>query len=213
MIRIVITGLGLLLVLPGRAQTFAEWFKQNSTRLKYYARQVAALQLYAGELEKEIQVSDAGLAAISGSKQGEYALHQGYYASLETINSAVAQMPEVAEIGYLQTAIMQRFSTALSRYQSDGVLGADRVASMEQAYDAVVRASAEDVETLAGVFTANNWQMTDDQRMGRIRELDAAMRLRYAFTIAFTDRADLLELEIAAEGGEIGTVKGFYSGQ
>lgn len=213
MIRIVIAGLGLLLVFPGRAQTFAEWFKQNSTRLKYYARQVAALQVYAAELEKELQVSDAGLMAISGSKQGEYDLHQGYYASLESVNPAVAQMPEVAEIRDLQAAIVQRFSTALNRYRSDGVLGADRVATVEQTYSAVLQAGSSDVTALAAVLTPNNWQMTDDQRIARIRELDAAMRQRYAFTLAYTDRADLLELEMAAEGGEIGTVKGLYGGQ
>lgn len=213
MIRMVIAGLGLLLVLPGRAQTFAEWFKQNSTRLKYYARQIAALQIYAGELEKELQVSDAGLTAISGSKQGEYDLHQGYYASLEDINPAVGQMPEVAEIRDLQAAIMQRFSMALSRYRSDGVLGADRVATVEQAYSAVLQACSSDVAALAAVLTTGNWQMTDDQRIARIRGLDAAMRQRYAFTMAFTGRADLLELEIATESGEIGTVNGLYGGQ
>jgi hypothetical protein len=213
MIRIVTAGLGLLLVLPGRAQTFTEWFKQNSTRLKYYARQVAALQVYAGELEKELQVSDAGLTAISGSKQGEYDLHDGYYASLENINPALGQMPEVAEIRDLQAAIVQRFSTALNRYRSDGVLGADRVASVEQAYSAVLQAGSSDVTALAAVLTPNNWQMTDDQRIARIRELDTAMRQRYAFTLAYTDRADLLELEMATEGGEIGTVNGLYGGQ
>jgi len=213
MLRIVIACFGLLLVLPGRAQTFAEWFNQNSTRLKYYARQIAALQIYAGELEKELQVSDAGLMAISGSKQGEYDLHQGYYGSLESIDPAVGQMPEVAEIRDLQAAIVQRFSTALIRYRSDGVLGADRVASVEQAYSSVLQAGSSDVAALAAVLTPNSWQMTDDQRIARIRELDAAMRLRYAFTLAFTDQADLLELDMAAERGLIGTIKGLYGGQ
>ena len=204
--------LGLLLTVSVRAQTFAEWFKQNSTRLKYYARQVEALQVFAGELEKELEVSDAGLTTISGSKQGEYQLHQSYYASLAEINPAVGQMPEVAEIRNLQAAIVQRFSGALVRYRSDGVLGPDRLVSVEQVYATVVKTGSDDLETLAGVLTAGNWQMTDDQRMGRVRELDAAMRQRYAFTLAFTDRTDLLELEIAAEGGDIGTVKGLYGG-
>lgn len=202
--------LGLFLVSRIQAQTFAEWFKQNSTRLKYYAQQVAALQVYAGELVKEYQVTDAGLTGISGSKQGEYDLHQGYYASLESVNPAVAQMPEVAEIGDIQGAIVQRFSTALSRYRSDGVLGADRVAFVEQAYGAILQGCADDVKALATVLAADNWQMTDDQRIARIRELDAEMRQRYAFTLAFTDRADLLEGEMAAEGGDIGALKGLY---
>ena len=200
----------LLVGLPGRAQTFAEWFKQNSTRLKYYAQQVEALQLYLGQLEKGYQVSDAGLATISGCKQGEFDLHQGYYASLGEINPAVGWSDEVTEITALQTAIIQRFTDALTRYRADGVLSADRLGYMAQVYSTVLQAGLVDEEALAGVLKAGNWQMTDDQRLGRIRALDAAMKDRYAFTLAFTDRADLLERQQVAEGANIGSVMGLY---
>lgn len=208
--QIAIGLLGLFLVLPGHAQTFAEWFKQNSTRLKYYAQQIAALQLYLGEMEKGYQVSDTGLATISGSKQGEFDLHQNYYASLENVNPAVRESDEVSEINTLDGAIVQRFSTALARYRNDGLLGTDRLAYVQQVYTAVLQACLVDEETLAGVLKTGNWQMTDDQRLGRIRELDASMRNRYSFTLAITDRTDLLERQQAAEGADIATVMGLY---
>jgi hypothetical protein len=200
----------LFMALPARAQTFSEWFKQNSTRLRYYASQIAALQTYLGEMERGYQVSNAGLATISGSKQGEFGLHQDYYASLGDINPVLGKLGEAAEIGVLQAAIIERFSNALTRYRNDGLLGAERLTYLGEVYSTVLQAGLADVATLTDVLTANHWQMTDDQRMGRIRELDAAMLDRYSFTLAFTDRADLLERQQVAEDTDIKAVMGLY---
>jgi hypothetical protein len=209
--RYVVWGwLALSAMSPARAQTFAEWFKQNSTRLKYYSEQIAALQVYSGEVEKEYSISDAGLSSISENKQGEFDLHQGYYASLGEINPAVRESDEVTEITALQTAIIQRFTDALTRYRADGVLSADRLAYIAEVYSTVLQAGLADEETLSEVLKAGNWQMTDDQRLGRIRHLEAAMKDRYAFTLAFIDRADLLERQQVTEGADIGTAMGLY---
>ena len=208
----VICILGLVVSLVGRAQTFAEWFKQSSTRLKYYSQQIAALQVYVGELSKEFQISGEGLGAISDSKQAELNLHQDYYASLENIDPVVAGMGEVGEIGALQAAIIQRLSNALTRYRNDGLLGADGLAYIGQVYSAVLQAGVEDVETLTAVLTANDWQMTDGQRIAGIRELDVAMRRRYEFAIDFTDRVDVLERHRASEYVDIKAALGLYGG-
>jgi hypothetical protein len=122
----------------------------------------------------------------------------------------VAAMGEVSEIGALQVAIIQRFSAALTRYRNDGLLGPERLAYMSQIYSAVLQACLVDVETLAEVLKVGNWQMTDDQRVGRIKDLDASMRSRYSFTLDFTDRADLLERQQAAASAEITTLKDLY---
>ena len=207
---VLLVGIWLLPVLPSRAQTFAEWFQQNSTRLQYYAKQIVALQLYLGEVGKGFQISNAGLGDIGSSKQGEFDLHNGYYTSLVEVNPDIGGSAEVTEIATLQAAIIQRFTDALARYRRDGILSADRVAYMAQVYSAVLQAGQADVETLTAVLTDHEWQMTDDQRMGRIRQLDAAMKDRYAFTLAFTDGADMLERGEAWEGTDVGTVKGLY---
>src|SRR5579859_6855444 len=209
--RYVILGcLGLLLVFTSRAQTFSEWFRQNSTRLKYYAKQIAALQVYLGELKKGYQISDGGLGSISDSKQEEYNSHNTYYASLREISPSLGQLGEVAEIAALQLAIMQRFTEALARYRRDGMLGADRLAYIGRVYSTLLLAGLADVQTLAEMLTAHDCQMTDDQRMGRIRELDAALRDRYAFTLSFTDGTDMLERQLVVERAGVGTVKALY---
>lgn len=208
--RMVLGCLGLLLALPGRTQTFAEWFKQNSTRLKYYAKQIAALEVYLGQLQKGYQISDVGLGAIVDSKRGEFDLHTGYYASFEEINPALGKLGEVAEIAAMQAAIIQRFTDALARYRRDGLLGADRLAYIGQVYSNLLEAGLADAEVLLDVLTADNWQMTDDQRMSKIREVEAAMRERHSFTLAFTNRTDMLERQLVAERTDMGTVRALY---
>src|ERR1700761_5045376 len=99
---------GLLMVVTGRAQTFAEWFQQNSTRLKYYGQQIAELQIWLDELNKGCGIAGNGLGSINSSKQGEYDLHGAYYASLGAINPAVGQLGKVAEMVELQAAIVKR---------------------------------------------------------------------------------------------------------
>jgi len=197
-------------MLQGRAQNFAEWFKQNSTRLKYYARQITALQGWLGTLQKEYQIAGEGLGAIGDSKQGEFTLHNNYYASLGQINPSLAQLGEVAEIAALQAAIIRRFTDALVRYRTVGLLGSDRLVFIGTVYTNLLKAGLSDVAVLSGVLTADKWQMTDDQRMARIRAIDETMRDRYSFALAFTDRLDLLEGQLLGERAGVETVKAFY---
>jgi hypothetical protein len=56
------------MIVSGRAQTFAEWFQQNSTRLKYYGQQIAELEVWLQELKKGYSIADAGIGSINGSK-------------------------------------------------------------------------------------------------------------------------------------------------
>jgi hypothetical protein len=207
---ILIGCLALLMMVPGHAQTFAEWFQQNSTRLKYYGQQIAELEVWLQELKKGYSITDAGIGSINGSKQGEYDLHGAYYSSLMAINPAVGQLGEVAEIVELQAAIIKRFTDALSGYRANGRFGADYLNYIQNVYGNILQAGVSDVAVLTDLLTGGELQLTDDQRMSRIVELDAGMRDRYRFTLAFTDRADLLGTQVAAQQSDIGAVRGIY---
>ena len=206
-----LTGCLLLsAVMPAKAQTFAEWFQQNSTRLKYYGQQIAELEVWLQELNKGYSIVDAALGSINGSKQGEYELHGAYYSSLGAVNPAVGQLGEVAEIAALQAAIIKRFTDALSRYRAGGRFGADYLGYIQDVYGNILQAGISDVAVLTDLLTGGDLQLTDDQRMSRIVELDAGMRDRYRFTLAFTDRADLFGTQAAAQQAGIGAVRGIY---
>jgi hypothetical protein len=74
----------------------------------------------------------------------------------------------------------------------------------------VLEAGLADAAALAELLTPDKLNLTDDQRMGRIRDLDSGTRDRYAFTLAFTDRTDVLQQQAAGEAVDVGVVKGLY---
>ncbi|MDO6431565.1 hypothetical protein Q4E93_13250 [Flavitalea sp. BT771] len=199
-------GLGFV----GNAQTFAEWFKQNSTRRKYYGKQIAALQMYIGQVEKGYQLVESGLGTIRDIKSGEYNMHNAFYTALGEINPSIRNLAEVIEIAALQVAIVERFTGVLARYGEDSHGHSDQVAYLSEVYTSVLNAGLADVNALLDILTVNKLQLSDDQRAGRIRNLDTAMRDRYAFTMVFTDQADLLARERQAERANLGVVKGLY---
>jgi hypothetical protein len=203
---VVLVGMGL----AGRAQTFDEWFEQNSTRKKYNEEQIAAWQVYIGVLEKGYSIVESGLGTIRGIKTGEFNLHSAFYTSLETVSPVVANMGEVAEIAALQAAIVKRFTAALARYRETGGLTGGEVAYISEVYAEILKEGLADVSALSDILTSGTLQLSDDQRMDRVQVLDDHMRARYLATLAITDQADELSMVRTAQGVDVETLKAIY---
>ena len=205
-----VTAFCLAGALSGRAQTSAEWLDQNATRNKYDEEQIAALGTSLIVMEKGYSIVESGLSTIKGIKAGEFNLHSNFYASLESINPAIGNMGEIAEIVALQLATAERVNMALTRYRQNGSMGTDEVTAVSQVLQGVVNAGISDVSTLIQIITAGKFQMTDDQRIGYIRELDASARARYALAAGVTDHADVVSLQRKAEMAQAATIMGLY---
>jgi hypothetical protein len=206
-----IIGIACLLAAAScRAQLLGGFFEQNATRKQDNEQQVAALGAFITVSEKGYRIVESGLSTIKGIKSGEFDLHSTFYSSLKSINPSIGNMGEVAEIIALQAATAERVSAALSRYRQNGGLGVDELTAVGQVFQAVVNVGTADVNMLIQLLTAGVLQMTDDQRIAGIRELDAAARTRYGQTSEITDQADLLCLQRQTEAARIGTVRGLY---
>lgn len=202
--------LWVLFSLSCRAQLLGGFFDQNATRKQENEQQITALGTFITVAEKGYGIVESGLSTIKGLKTGEFNLHSSFYSSLSSVNPAIGNMGEVAEIVALQVATVERVNAALSRYRAAGVLGSDEVTAVSQVLQVILNAAISDVGMLIQIVTPGKLQMTDDQRMGRIRELDASARTRYATVAGVTDQADLLSLQRQAETADIGTVQGLY---
>jgi hypothetical protein len=196
--------------LSGGAQTSAEWFDQNATRKQYNEQQIAELGTFIMVMGKGYSMVESGLATIKGIKAGEFNLHSNFYASLESINPAIGNMGEIAEIIALQLATAERVNAALTRYRQNGLIGTDEVTAVSQVLQGVVNAGISDVNTLVQIITAGKFQLTDDQRMGFIRSLDASAKARYALAAGVTDQADVVSLQRQAEMTQAATVMELY---
>ena len=199
-----------LMALAGRAQTYDEWFEQTSTRKQYDEQQIGALGTFLSAAGQGYTIMESGLSTISGLKSGEYNLHNNFYSSLVQVNPVLGRMGEVAEILALQVGIVNRLNAALSRYRGSGAMNTGEIAYWGQVYQAVISAGIADVTVLTQILTADQLKMTDDQRMGRIRELDVSMRERYVTAAGMTDQGDMLCQQRMAQQAQIGTVRGLY---
>jgi len=196
--------------IPGRAQTSAEWFDQNATRKQYDQQQIAALGTFITVAEKGYSIVESGLNTIKGIKAGEFNLHSNFYASLASINPAIGNMGEIAEIATLQLATAERVNAALARYRHTASLGTAEATAVARVLQAVVNAGNSDLNTLVQILTPGRLQMTDDQRMGYIRDLDTSARTRYALAAGVTDQADVLSLQRQAEMAQVTTIMELY---
>ena len=208
--RAILSALAGLLMMPVNAQTFAEWFEQSNTRLKYSAAQVVSLQGYLGQLENGFQIASSGLGNIGNLKNDEFTMHTTYYSSLGTVNPALAAMSEVTEITTLQLEIAGRLETAVARYRTDGLLSGDQLALMARLLNTIIREGIQELTALAELLTNDRLELSDDQRASRVLAIHASTKERYAFTLWLTDKVDLFEQQKNADLQWLGAVKGLY---
>jgi len=194
----------------GRAQTFAEWFQQNRTRLKYYAEQVAALQAYLQQVKQGFQIASSGLGNIGRVKSDEFWMHSTNYSGLTRVDPAVLSMAEVTEIGALASANLKRMESALDRYRNDGVLSADQVSTIRDVFKVVMREELQELKMLVTLLTSDGLQLTDGERVSRVLAIQSSMRDWYGFVLSMTGKIDLLERQMSDALVQMGTLKGIY---
>jgi hypothetical protein len=125
------TGILLLLVAcwitHSQAQTFAEWFKQKKTQIKYLGQQIASLQVYAGYLEKGYQIANKGLTTIGDINNREFNLHQDYFGSLKSVNPSIAKDARITAIIAMQVSIVQQYKKCYGQVQQSSLFNSSEV--------------------------------------------------------------------------------------
>jgi hypothetical protein len=69
----------------------AQLFQQQSTQQQLLVQQLAALKAYASTARQGYQGLSRGLTTIKDITQGEWSLHQAFFAALANINPQILQ--------------------------------------------------------------------------------------------------------------------------
>ena len=174
------------------AQTFAEWFSQKKTQIKYLINQIAACQVYAGYLEKGYDIAQKGLATIYDIKKGEFDLHTAFFSSLKSVNPKIKSYSKVADIISYESAIIKEFKQ-IQKFNDSYFNGV---------YSNMARECDQSLDELINVITDDRFEMTDDERIKRIDTIWLDMKDKYAFTKAFTSEANLFFAQKQFESNE-----------
>lgn len=196
----------ILVSAEGKAQTFAEWFSQGKTQLKYLVQQITALEAFESSTRQCYNMLHSEWTTIGNFKNGEFGLHQSYNTSLSQVNPAVKNSVNVADIQSEQQSIISQFN----------VIGnLNGLTAKEQSYVSLVtqnirNACNADLEELQKVLSNGQFQMSDDERIRRINQLTGAIKDKYLFTCHFTAQVKILALQRTQENNQLQTERGLY---
>ena len=176
----------LLYIQIVQAQTWAEWLRQNSTQKKYLLQQIAALQVYAGYLEKGYAITRNGLSTIQQLRQGEVNLHKTYFTSLLGVNPIIKKYTAVTGIITLQKDILKECRQALQQFRNSHQFTETEMAYLKEVCYKLIAACANDLHTLSMLLAKGYFQLKDNERLAAIEGLHASMEdnlifIRYFF--------------------------------
>ncbi len=208
--KVLLCGLILLLLTAtaaqSKAQTFAEWFSQKKTLIKYLTQQIAALESVESDVKKGYSIATGGLGNIGSITGAEYQLHQNYFSSLKAVNPAVKNDPDLAAISGYTQAISTNFN---SLSNLNGLDDATRT-YVRQVTDQVLQDCNEELDQLKPVVSDGQIQMTDQERLTKLHEIYGRIKDNYVFTQHFCNTVKILQQQKSQDAQNTQTLKQYY---
>lgn len=204
LLTVLLSGSGL------QAQTWGEWFNQNSTQKKYLKQQIIALQVYINYAREGYKIAKDGLNTIGDFSKGEFNLHQDYFTSLKVVNPRIRNYQKVTEIINLQLRIVngyQQVSTSI--FQTEAFSAADRQ-YITGAYSRLISECENTLGELLTVISDYKLEMTDEQRIAKIDQLFTQMQQHYGFYQIFTKDNKALAAARLREKKEVQNSRGWH---
>jgi len=192
------------------AQTWDEWFQQKKTQIKYLVEQIAALKVYADDLQKGYAIAREGLSTINDIKHGDFDLHKGHFDSLKIVNPFVKESFYVADAMVIAEKIDAAAKAGLKNVEQSKSFTSDELEYLQWAYENITEQSGADIDELTLLITNGDLQMKDDERLRRVETIYAALQDKYAFIKSFSKQAQILSIQRTKQQSETNMVRKFY---
>lgn len=206
-LRVLLGFLGSCLLLLGSAQlscaqTFAEWFSQKKTQIKYLTQQIAALEQYENYIKQGYSISKYGLGNIGSNLKGEFGTHSAYYNSLSAVNPSVKGGAKADSM----LSYAKQIPVLFDRVSALDDLDAGSRDYIGKVETKVLSECAKDLAEMQVVLTDGKVQLTDDERIKRLDAIYGRMKDKYVFTRSFCNDVRMLLLQRDRELQDIQTV-------
>ncbi len=196
-----------LFTIPATAQTFDEWFKQESTQKKYLLQQITALKVYLEYAKKGYNITMKGINTIRNIKNGDLNLHRDFFNHLKNVNPVISRYAKVADIIAYQLKIIKQVKLSLNQINETKQFTNIELDYCKQVFDVLLDECLKTVEELILVTTSGELEMKDDERLKRIDVLYADMQDKYSFACSFSEDMGLLTVQRLGEQIEINRSK------
>jgi hypothetical protein len=188
------------------AQTFAEWFSQKKTQIKYLTQQIAALEQYGSYVKQGYQIAQGGWGGIGNWVKDEFDLHSAYYSSLKTVNPTIKNDSKADSIVTYAQLIPQQFDHLNGLAALDG----DTRSYIGKVKTAVLMETDKDLTELQMVMTDGKAQLTDDERIKRLDTIYERVKDKLVFSGSFCNDVRMLIVQRNNSLNDINTLKSIY---
>ena len=200
-----VTILLATITVSAHAQNWQEWMHQKKTQIKYLVNQIAALQIYAGYVQKGYAIAEEGLGAIHNIKRGDFSLHEAYLISLKRVNPNIKSYWKVADIIAMQIKIVQSYHEQINAIRQCNQFTKDEINYSNKVFTNLLNDCLDIIDRLILVTTNGNAEMKDDERIKRIDALYADIKDKYVFVQHFSGEANVLAMQRIMDAGNVRT--------
>jgi hypothetical protein len=193
-----------------RAQTWAEWFRQRKTQIKYLVNQIAALKVYTDYLQKAYRITKEGTVFIKAVKRGDFDLHNGYFTSLKTVSPTIKNSSRVASIISDQVSILKIFQNLSHYIDQSGQLSSEDKAYVHTVYSNLNMETMKDLDELYLLINSGELEMKDNERILKMDRIYHSMEDKLSFSRSFASQLYVLIQQRMQEKSEAERLRKVY---
>ncbi|MNL46893.1 hypothetical protein D3C87_1696420 [compost metagenome] len=104
---------------------------------------------------------------------------------------------KVSLIIEVQVALVKEYKSAFSRFKGDGAFNTKELEYIEKVYGNLLKLSLRNLDELAGIVTAGQMRMSDDERLKAIDRIYEEMEEKIQFLRHFNSETSILGLQRA----------------
>ena len=201
------TTLFLILCFAIKAQAQSDELQQLLLNIEKLTQFKAILS----DMKKGYQIYQQGYSSISNLSKGNFNLHNIYLTGLMAVNPAVRNNPRVNQIISQQQDIISEYKRYASLFRQSGTFSSKELDYIANVYSQLVKQSDTNIDDLAGVTTAGQLRMSDDDRLSGIDRIYNSSSDQLQFLRFFNRQAVMLSLQRSKDLNDARVLKRLYS--
>lgn len=199
--------LGLILVVSS-STVKAQSYEAQQLLLDF--EKLLQLKEILDDMYKGYEILSKGYTSIKDISEGNFDLHKDFLDGLLDVNPYVKEYKRIADIIHYQILIVKNTSIALKNFEASDLFSSDEISYMKTIYTNLINESANNIDDLMTVITANQLRMSDDERLAAIDRIFNDVQDKLMFLKSFNNSTSVLAAQRKYELWEVEKGKILY---
>jgi len=182
----------------------------EAQQLLLNAEKLTQLKSMLADMKKGYTILSGGYNAIRDISKGNFSMHEIFLDGLMAVNPEIRKYQRVGDIISYQTRIVSEYKNAFNRFKREGNFSPEEISYLGKVYKQLFDQSAQNLDELVTVITANKLRMSDDERLAAIDRIFADTEDKLQFLRSFNRGTSLLAIQRQHEKADINSTQKLY---